>query len=256
MKQDFLNKLSSIITYLRSENGCAWDRKQTSESLISSMIEELYEVIEAIYKKDDKNLKEELGDLFFLILLQIEIKRQENKFFTLEKICEIASEKLIRRHPHIFGEKKQNLTESEVKNNWEKIKKEEKLNKTSTLSYFQSINPLRDAIKIQKEAAQFGLDWKNKSNLIDKLKEETDEFIEAVGRGEKKNVEEEIGDIFFTVLNLCRHFDVSPEKAIIFANLKFKKRFKRVEDFIKEENKKFSDYNLNQLESIWQKIKK
>jgi len=255
MNYDF-NELLNIVIKLRDpENGCPWDKKQTSESLIPNFIEELYEMIEAIENKDFTHLSEEIGDILLHIALQIAIASERNAFSSEEvfrKICE----KLIRRHPHIFENTKAD-TVQEVKYNWEKIKLQEKKHRKSVLEGIPSAMPaLILAQRTQEKAASVGFDWDSHVPVFDKISEETQEIKEAISSKNQDHIEEEIGDLLFSVVNLSRKLGFDAETALRKANLKFSHRFKKVEQHYKNQDVNMENLSLEELDDTWNKIKK
>ena len=252
-------KLEEVIKKLRNPNGgCPWDIKQTSTSLLPYLIEEAYEVVDAIKNKDTNEIKEELGDLLLQILLHSTIQ-EENNAFNLQDVIDILCEKLIRRHPHVFKTKKK-LTNKELKEQWEKIKKKEGKIKDEDNPFYKinkSQPSLLQALDISMVSKGLKFDWDDYKGPLDKVKEELNEVIEEKEKDNSNqlNIEEEIGDLLFSIVNLSRHLKINPEIALINANNKFIKRFNLMlqqydnkEEFIKTE--------LKSKEKSWQKIKK
>ena len=244
-----LNKLVDIIKKLRSPNGCEWDKEQTHKSLIPYLLEETYEVIEAINKNDYDGLKEELGDLLLHVLFQAELASENNKFSINDSILNINN-KLISRHPHIFDDKNDN---SYVKGNWELSKQKEK-NRKSVLDGVPKYLPaLLKSRRIQEKASGVGFDWDKLEQVIDKVDEELDELKEAIRINKGK--EEELGDLLFAVVNLSRHLNLDPENALNNAIDKFAKRFYKIELKLKIKNIRMQDLTLEELDVIWNDIK-
>lgn len=252
-------KLEEVIKKLRNPNGgCPWDINQTSTSLLPYLIEEAYEVVDAIKNKDTDDIKEELGDLLLQILLHATIQ-EENNAFNLQDVIDILCEKLIRRHPHVFKTKKK-LTNKELKEQWEKIKIKEGKIKDEDNPFYKinkSQPSLLQALDISMISKDLKFDWDDYKGPLDKVKEELNEVIEEKEKDNSNqlNIEEEIGDLLFSIVNLSRHLKINPEIALINANNKFIKRFNLMlqqydnkEEFIKTE--------LKSKEKSWQKIKK
>lgn len=247
------DKLIEVIEKLRDkENGCPWDLKQTHESLIPNFIEELYESVEAIENKDYKHLSEELGDLMMHIIMQVQIAKEEDKF-QMEEVLEQISEKLIRRHPHIFGDG--HATDAEgVKMNWERIKQEEKKHsRTSAIDGIpQQMPALIVAQRMQEKAASVGFDWPDISPAVDKLEEEVKEFQEAYKSKDIEEMQNELGDMLFSIVNIARKSGFDTETALRRTIKKFENRFKKVEDHFKSNGKNMLDASLEQLDEIWE----
>ena len=253
-----MNSLISVMETLRSENGCNWDKKQTHESLIPYILEESYEVIDAIQKKDKDHLKEELGDVLFQVVFHSQIAKEEN-LFRFEDVAEAVAEKLIRRHPHVFGESK-DLSPEQVEANWQVLKAKEKAEiKKGLLSEIKdSYGGFLKAEKIQKKAAEVGFDWTDVQDVIDKVEEELKEISAEITAAEKneKKIEEELGDLLFAVVNLSRFIKVNPEKALLSACDKFRRRFEFIEMKAEESDQKLENMSLSEMEELWQKAKK
>jgi MazG family protein len=252
-----LNRLINIIKELRNpQTGCPWDIKQTSASLIPNFIEELYETVEAIESGNIVDLKEELGDLLMHIIMQIEIANEETEV-KIEEIINGISDKLTLRHPHVFGDKK-NLSIDEVKTNWEKIKNQkEKKSRTSALDGIPLKMPaIIVAQRIQEKAASVGFDWKTYEPVIAKIDEEIQECKEAINKNDVENIEEEIGDLLFSVVNLSRKLNVDAESALRKTIKKFKLRFNFVEINLKKEGKNIYETNLEEMDRLWEMAKK
>ncbi|GIW21837.1 MAG: hypothetical protein KatS3mg068_0844 [Candidatus Sericytochromatia bacterium] len=255
-----IERLLNIVSFLRSPDGCPWDREQTHESIKKNIIEEAYEVVEAIEKKDNNLLKEELGDLLLQVVLQSQIAEESNEF-DFEEVAEEIGNKIIRRHPHVFKKDEyEALTAEEVKKLWEKIKNEEKKKKYKNNSYLSDIPKALPSIikaeKIQRKVASLGFDWQNIKDVFKKFEEEEKELKEAIDKNDRNKIEEEIGDLFFTLVNISRWLKVDPELALSKANNKFIERFNKVEKEIKNLKKDFKNFSLEELEIFWQKCKK
>ena len=252
-----INNLLQTFKKLRDPSqGCPWDKEQDFKSIASCSIEEAYEVADAIEREDFNDLKEELGDLFFQIIFHSGIA-EEKKLFNFEEVVKELNDKLIRRHPHVF-DKKQEMSASESLEIWEKEKKKER-EKKNLISLMDDIPKnlpsLTRAKKIQKRAKSVGFDWQNESDVIKKIDEEIDELKRAKVSQKKEDISEEIGDLFFTLVNLSRHYNLEPEDIIRKANLKFEKRFRKMEDEANKTKVNLEDLEINELETLWQKIK-
>jgi len=237
---------------LRGAKGCPWDRKQTHDTLVPYLVEEAHEAIEAIYEKNYKKLEEELGDLLLQVVFHAQLAK-EKKRFDIEKVAKGISQKLVRRHPHVFG-KKEKLTPSQVLENWEKRKLKEK-NGGVLESIPKSLPILFRTQRMQEKAAQFGFDWKKAGQVVPKLKEEIKEIEKDLKKPSGK-LEEEIGDLFFTVINLSRLLKVNPEKALKKSVEKFEKRFAYIEASLKKQKKNLGEVGLEVLDRLWNKAKK
>ena len=252
-----INNLLQTFKKLRDPSqGCPWDKEQDFKSIASCSIEEAYEVADAIEREDFNDLKEELGDLFFQIIFHSGMA-EEKKLFNFEEVVKELNDKLIRRHPHVF-DKKQEMSASESLEIWEKEKKKER-EKKNLISLMDDIPKnlpsLTRAKKIQKRAKSVGFDWQNENDVIRKIDEEIDELKRAKVSQKKEDISEEIGDLFFTLVNLSRHYNLEPEDIIRKANLKFEKRFRKMEDEANKTKVSLEDLEINELETLWQKIK-
>ncbi len=244
-----LNKLIAIIKKLRSPDGCEWDQKQTHESLIPYFLEESYEVIEAIELKNYNLLKEELGDLFLHLIFQIDLAEENNKF-SLEDVLEGVNSKLIDRHPHIFYDKSDPRYK---KGNWEESKQKEKKRISILDGVPIALPALVRARRIQEKASSIGFDWNKKEQVLLKVDEEIEELKEAII--DNQGIEEELGDVLFTLVNLSRHLGYDPEGALKKSIDKFCIRFKRIEKDLKKKNINMKDLSLEELDKIWDKNK-
>lgn len=250
------DKLKEVIQMLRSENGCPWDRAQTHESLKKYLVEETYEVLDAIDEQDDDHLVEELGDVLLQVMLHAQIGEDEG-YFTIEDVIEAVTSKMIRRHPHVFGEVHVE-NEQEVMTNWEAIKKQEKETQpTSLLENIPSQLPsLYRAFEMQKKAAKVGFDWTDPADIWGKLTEEVAEWKEELQAGNKENAEKELGDVLFVLVNLARFYKQDPEEAIRSTNRKFQTRFAYVEQKVMESNRDWTSFTLEELDVFWDEAKK
>ncbi len=254
-----LKQLIDIMATLRSENGCNWDKKQTYDSLKEYIIEEAYEVVDAVESRNFEHMKEELGDLLFNIVFYAQIASEDKKF-NINDVAKDISEKLIRRHPHVFNVPA-NLTPDEVLANWNKIKQQEKINNPKPESVLdgipKSLPSILRAEKLQKLAAKVGFDWANVEDVKKKLHEEIDELYKEIQteKQDMNKIEDELGDVLFSVINLSRFLKVSPEVALNRANLKFTSRFQFIEKEAKLENKNLEDMTLEEMDKLWDKAK-
>ena len=257
MHKELFDQLVQVVATLRSENGCPWDKAQTHETLKSDLIEETYEVIEAIDAKSSDKLEEELGDLLLLVMLNAQIAKDQGDF-SINEVVRSITDKLIRRHPHVFGDVDVKDTET-VLQNWEAIKRSEAgyEDRTSVLDGVpDSLPSLLRAQKIQNKAARVGFDWDSVADVLPKLEEEIEEVKTSVKKGDTAEIEMEIGDLLFSVVNLCRFLDVQAEEALRQAVRKFTTRFQKMEETLEGRGKSFNDYDLAGLDLIWEEAKK
>ena len=251
MKYPNLEKLVDIIAVLRSENGCPWDREQTHKTLCPNMLEEAYEAVDAIDDGDISNLREELGDVLLQVVLHAQIAKDNNEF-DIEDVAKELSDKLIHRHPHVFGTEKVKSAD-DVVTNWDILKKEEKSYRKSILDGIpKSQSALMSAQKISKKVVKVGFEWDSVESLKDCIKSEYKEFEEAVQSGDKEKMEDEMGDIFFATVNLARWYKIDAEQALLLANKKFTKRFKKMEEL---KTKPFEDYSFDEFNELWKMAK-
>ena len=252
-----LKDLISLIKKLRAPDGCPWDRKQKQEDIGKYILEEAYEVIESLEAQDQQCLQEELGDLLFQILFLAEMG-EESGAFSLDNIMAGIRKKMIRRHPHIFGNIKVNSVE-EVRENWQQIKKEEHRTKSDGESLFSSIPrclpALKRAQKITSVAATYGFDWQKTSAVLEKLQEELSEFNTALGSNDQDKIEEELGDLLFTLVNLSRFVKVDSETALSKATNKFLQRVACVTDQLARRGKTPEQATLAEMDELWEKAK-
>ena len=247
------DELVDLIATLRSENGCPWDREQTHESLKRNLIEECYEVLEAIENKDTKGIVEELGDVLLQIMLHAQIL-SETEAVSIDDVIQGLSDKMIRRHPHVFGDESADSAE-EVKQNWEVLKANEKRGQKPTDNIFNipsDLPSLHYAQILQDRAVKQGFDWDDVSGVLDKIQEEAREVTEAESYEEK---EDEIGDLIFTLVNLSRRLDVHADSALRSANIKFKLRFELMVKLATEDGLEFQDLSLEVQDKYWDKAK-
>jgi MazG family protein len=244
-------RLVRIMDELREQ--CPWDRKQTIQTLRTLSIEELYELADAILAEDWPGIKEELGDLFLHLLFYARIGKEQNRF-TLEEVLNGISEKLISRHPHIYGDVKVNSDE-DVKRNWENLKLKE--GKKSVLGGVPASLPaMVKAIRLQEKSKQVGFEWSNRAQVWEKVKEEEKELHEAIENGDAAHIEEEFGDLMFSMINYARFLSVDAETALERTNRKFIYRFTKMEESIGLSGKKMTDLSLEEMDAIWNSIKK
>jgi len=258
-------ELVNVMTRLRAPGGCPWDREQTYESLAPYLLEESYEAFDAIQDAAETgntaHLADELGDVLLQVVFHSTIAKEKGDF-TIDDVAEGVAQKLILRHPHVFEDKKLE-TADDVLNSWDELKKDEQKargkeakNNGSILDDVPKAFPaLIEGNKITKKAAKVGFDWENPDQVFEKLDEEVVELKKAIGSDEKKNIEEEIGDLLFVVVNLARKLGVEPENALKKTNRKFRKRFRFIEEELKLQVKTFEDVNLEEMDGLWNKAK-
>lgn len=254
-----INQVIEVIAKLRDPKyGCPWDLKQNHKSLLKYLVEESYEYIEAVEENDFDKMKDELGDVLLQVLLHSQIAQDNNKF-SIEDVADNLSKKMVRRHPHVFTDQYKNISEEEIIKNWEQIKKEEKKEDASFYYSQKDLNlpSLSSSYKIGKKSNKVNFDWENYEEVIQKVEEELQEVKEELkDEIDQVKVEEEIGDLLFSVSQLSRHLNVDPEKALRDANKKFIKRFNLIEESALQENKSIQDYSREELERLWIKAKK
>ena len=261
-----ITRLAEIVAVLRAPGGCPWDREQTHQTLRPSLLEECYEVIDAIERNDVFNLKEELGDLLVNIIMHTQLA-EESSAFDLEAVAHEACEKLIRRHPHVFEKNKASqesadMTTDEVLQQWDKIKQQEKREDGSSKKIISALDgvphsfpALLRAHKIQTKAAKVGFDWKNLSDVVDKIREELDEVAEALATSNREHQEEELGDLLFSIVNLTRSMEMNAELLLQQATKKFIRRFHSIESILQKKNQAISDCSFEELNELWEKVK-
>lgn len=252
-----VTELLEIMKQLRDkDNGCPWDKQQTFETISKYTIEEAYEVVEAINNKDWENLNEELGDLLLQVVYHSQIAH-ELGMFEFHEVVKNISTKMISRHPHIFGNKnKKQSLEQQIKD-WEEIKDIEKKKKTNNKGYLldnipKALPALIRAEKLQKKAAEVKFDWVETREVLDKINEESSELINAIDNLNQAEIEEELGDILFTIVNLSRKLKVDPEKALNRTNEKFRYRLNGIEDELNKLGKSFKEIDPDLLETLWE----
>ena len=252
MKYKNLEELIEVVAKLRAPDGCPWDREQTHYSLRPNMLEEAYEAVDAIDDNDMTHLKEELGDVLLQVLLHSQIA-SEDKVFDIDDVAKELKEKLIHRHPHVFGNAHINNAE-DVKKEWDKLKAEEKTERISAMDGLsRSQAALIAAQKISKRAVKQGFEWPNEETLYDCIMSEFDEFKQAKSEGDKIHMEDEFGDILFATVNLARWNKIDAEQALLKANKKFEKRFRKMEELA---TKPLTEYSFEEYDKLWKQAKK
>jgi tetrapyrrole methylase family protein / MazG family protein len=247
-------KLVGIMARLRGPGGCPWDRSQSPEDLKTYLVEETYEVLDAIDSKDSGSLKEELGDLLLQIVFHAQIAGEEDKF-DIEDVAGTINEKLIRRHPHVFGDVKAD-TPDVVLQNWEAIKKGEKEGKSVLEGVPKILPALLKAYRLQEKAARVGFDWEETHQVEKKVDEELDELREAMSLKDRTKIREELGDLFFALVNLSRFLKLDPEETLQAANEKFIRRFKAVEKSAGDAGRDLHGMTLSEMDELWEGAKR
>jgi ATP diphosphatase len=256
-----IQALLEIMADLRDpDKGCPWDQEQTYKSIVPHTLEEAYEVAETIEKEDYDELKGELGDLLFQVVFYSQIAREEGRF-DFSDVVHAISEKMLRRHPHVFSDENFSNTD-EIKQSWEKIKAEERAEKGIVADVPSALDGVTEALpaltrarKIQSKAKRTGFDWPDITGVFGKLHEELDEVHEALATGTIKEIEHEVGDLLFTVVNLARHMGVDSDASLRGTNRRFEQRFKIMEALALEGGKDFATLDLEQQEALWVKAK-
>ena len=255
--KDYFRELVKLMHVLRGPDGCPWDREQTRETLKAHLIEETYEVLDALDGEDPADLCDELGDLLFQVIFHSRIA-QEREEFDIDEVCRRSYGKMVRRHPHIFGETHFRDSQ-ELLRHWEDIKKAERKaagGKVETRSLLDGIPENLPAIhhtyQISAKAARVGFDWPRIEGLREKLVEEFDELMEALQGGDDRGIQEEVGDLLFAVLNVARYLQVEPESSLKRANQKFSRRFRRLEQHFASRGQPLKEVSLEQMEAFWQ----
>ncbi|MCQ2561086.1 MAG: nucleoside triphosphate pyrophosphohydrolase [Clostridia bacterium] len=262
-EKEALERLIKVVEVLRSPGGCPWDREQTHESLRRGMIEESYEVIQAIENNDLENLNEELGDVLLQVVMHAQIAKETDEF-TIVDIANAESEKMIRRHPHVFAKNIEKSSNSDVVSVdnvldlWENIKRDEH----EVVSVTESMNKvprhlpaLLRSEKVQKKARRAGFDWEDASGAFDKVDEEAAELREAFTEGDREHMKEELGDLLFAVTNIARFLDIDPEDALNSTTNKFIKRFSYVEEGAAKAGRKLENMTLAEMDVLWEEAK-
>lgn len=266
---EWFEKLAAVQARLRAPDGCPWDREQTHASLRTYLIEEAYEVLEAMESGDDAKFAEEMGDLLLQIVFHSEIAKEEGRFDVSDVIREVH-DKMVRRHPHVFGEKRAKDS-AEVLKNWEQIKKEERIaagkkngdgvkseGKPASLldGVSKALPAALEGFQLTRRAARIGFDWENVEGVFDKMNEEAGELREALNAKDARRSEEEMGDLLFAAVNLARFLHIDPEIALKKANTKFSTRFRRMEELSAKSGKALAESSREQMEEFWETAKR
>lgn len=247
-----VGRLLDVLDTLREK--CPWDRKQTNESLRPNTIEEVYELSDAIEKGEDKNICKELGDVLLHVLFYAKIASETNKF-DLADVCNQLCDKLIFRHPHVYGDAKAETAKA-VSENWEQLKQKEKGgNKTVLSGVPKALPALIKAFRIQEKVANVGFDWEKREQVWSKVKEEIGEFETELERGESMNSEGEFGDLLFSLVNVARLYHINPDNALELTNRKFVRRFNYVEQNARQQNRNVNDLSLAEMDAYWNEAK-
>lgn len=263
---EWFEKLVAVQARLRAPDGCPWDREQTHTTLRTYLIEEAYEVLEALESGDDAKFAEEMGDLLLQIVFHSQIAREEGRF-TLADVVREVHDKMVRRHPHVFGEKRAKDA-AEVLKNWEQLKKEERKaskekgsgnaeGKPASLldGVSKALPAALEGFQLTRRAARIGFDWENADGVLDKMKEETDELRRTLDATDAVRTEEEMGDLLFSAVNVARFLHVDPEIALKKANAKFVARFRRMEEMAAESGRALADVPRAEMEELWEAAK-
>ncbi|HOE61972.1 MAG TPA: nucleoside triphosphate pyrophosphohydrolase [Kiritimatiellia bacterium] len=249
-------RLDEVMRRLRASDGCPWDREQTLKTLKPCLLEETYELLEAMDNGDPEHHREELGDVLLQVVFQCAI-REEEGCFTFDEVAQVLADKLIRRHPHVFGEVRVDSS-SQVLRNWEAIKLTEPdkpANRSALDGVPRSLPALLKAQRMQAKAARVGFDWANAAGAMTKVGEELAELQEAATSGDLRRVTEEMGDLLFSLVNTCRFLDVDAEQALETANRKFERRFREVERRLRAQGRMLKDCTLEELDAVWEVVK-
>jgi len=247
-------ELVEIMQKLRSENGCPWDKEQTPESILPFFLEEVYEVIESVEEKDWKNLQEEIGDILLHTVFQAKMAEEENRFTILDSL-ETINVKLMRRHPHVFGDISADAAKS-AKQNWEAEKHKEKGRESRLDGVPKTLPSLIRAQRLQEKASYVGFEWDKIEEVWEKVHEEIGELKKAQSEGNIDHIKEEIGDVLFSIVNLSRFLKISSEDALRLTNNKFISRFKKIEKELKKRNRSIEDASLVEMDEIWETVKR
>lgn len=249
------DRLSEIIAALRGEKGCDWDKKQTFLSMRKYVLEEVYELFEALEKEDREEIKEELGDILMHAVFFARMA-EEKGWFSLPEILNTINEKLIVRHPHVFGDEKVSGV-SDILKNWEALKKKEKKERVYTLDGIPAALPaLNQAVKIQEKLSRVGFDWADEKGVLDKLEEELSEMRQEISSGHQERLESELGDVLFVLVNLALRKGIDPDAALRKTNAKVIARFSGAERLMKAEGKGLESLSVDEMEAYWQRAKK
>jgi len=250
---DKIERIKHIVEALRGENGCPWDKRQTPKTIKNYLLEEAYELVDAIERGSHQAIKEELGDLLFLIVFLAYLYEEVGKF-DLKNVIDTVEEKMIRRHPHVFGGVKVR-DEREIRVRWQKIKSEEKLQSSILDGIPKALPALMLAYKVGSRAATVGFDWQRAEDVILKVEEEIEEFKRALKQGNRDRIEEELGDILFSCVNLARLLNIQPEEALRKTVYKFKDRFQFIEKRLREQGKDLEETSLKEMDALWERAK-
>jgi tetrapyrrole methylase family protein / MazG family protein len=255
MTRRSFDELVQLMARLRAPGGCPWDRKQTLPDLKPFVIEEAYEVVDAIDKDDRDALREELGDLLLQAVFIAEMTREEGSFDIYDSVTAIH-DKLVRRHPHVFGDVEANDAE-QVLVNWEKLKSDERKaeNKSILSGVPQSMPALLKASRLTEKASRVGFDWRRTSDVFDKLDEEIGELREAIDQNDPASIHDEIGDLLFTIANIARKVNVNPEEALQSTNRKFMRRFQSMESHVHDRGQNLDQLQLEEMDRLWDEAK-
>ena len=251
------HNLYEIISLLRSENGCPYDKAQTEKSSLGNLIDEAYEYLEALNKEDTDLCKEELGDVLLNVFSILQIHEDKNDFTSIEVLNDVCR-KLIRRHPHVFSTDKANTAEEGL-DLWNKAKEKEGRDNSikAVLEHIPSaMPPLEKSYEIQKKLSRYGFEWESLDDVIDKVYEELDEVKEAINEGNKDHIEDELGDVFLTLVNLSRYLDVRPDQALERANYKLTGRFIKLSELASQKGVPVDKEHLSQLDELWNEVKR
>ena len=255
MSKRSFEEVVQLMARLRAPDGCPWDREQTHRSLRTYLLEETYEVLDAIERDDAEALKDELGDLLLQVIFHAQMAREQGRF-GIDDVLAGLHEKLVRRHPHVFGEGKAD-TAQQVVHNWEALKAKERDNEGSALEgVSEHVPALLEAYQLTRKAAQVGFDWEKPEDVLAKLDEEIGEVRKELAAGDTERVEGELGDLLFVVVNLARKLKVDPEVALRRANRKFVERFRRVESELARQGKRPENSTLQEMDALWERAKK
>lgn len=256
MTFDGVKRLYEVMKQLRAPGGCPWDREQTLQTLKPCLLEETYELLEAMGGEDLALHVEELGDVLLQVVFQCAIREEEGRF-TFDDVARALTDKLVRRHPHVFGDVDA-ATSGQVLRNWEAIKQTEK-GKAADRSAIDGVPAVLPALlkaqRIQSKASRVGFDWKDASGALEKIEEELAELKEAIAVGDKGHIEEEMGDLLFAAVNTCRFIDVDAENALEGTSKKFARRFREVERRIREQGRALKECTLAEMDAVWDAVK-
>lgn len=257
---DALKRLFELIARLRGPDGCPWDQAQTLEDILADTIEEAYELEWAGTHLTRADLLDEMGDLLFLVCFAVHVARETDEDFTIEHIAAHAYDKIYGRHPHVFGDAKADTAEESIVH-WERIKAEERAKKkqsddeSALHGIAGNLPPLRRAEKVQERAASVGFDWDNVHDIVKKLREEVDEFEAALESGDRDHIQSEVGDLFFSVVNISRYLKLDADGALNRSTSKFIRRFQAMEQMIQDDGKHLPDMTLAEMDAYWERVK-